>query len=77
MARRSTDLLPQLLCLAAAEIRHAARGTGGTLDREAERDLLHALAALGPPARDRGTPGPPTPASPPSPSPVSRARMEG
>ncbi|MFC9249060.1 SGNH/GDSL hydrolase family protein [Streptomyces sp. NPDC057136] len=71
LARRSTDLLPQLLCLAAAEIRHAARGTSATLDRRAERELLRALAALKPPAAGHRT------SDPPAPSPVPRARMEG
>ncbi|MGW8889328.1 SGNH/GDSL hydrolase family protein [Streptomyces sp. NPDC055749] len=77
VARRSTDLLPQLLHLAATEIRHAARGTSGTLDRKAERELVRALAVLEPPTYDRGTPPPHAPATPPFPASVPRARMEG
>ncbi|MBD0711459.1 lipolytic enzyme [Streptomyces sp. CBMA291] len=46
LLRRSTDLLPQLLLLAAAELRHQAGGTGsGPLDARAEAALAAALAA--------------------------------
>ncbi|MFJ7960564.1 SGNH/GDSL hydrolase family protein [Streptomyces sp. NPDC096319] len=44
--RRSRDLLPQLLLLAGAELRHWADGTGGApLDARAEDALAAALAA--------------------------------
>ncbi|MFD6280211.1 SGNH/GDSL hydrolase family protein [Streptomyces sp. NPDC060209] len=46
LARRSTDLLPQLLGLAAAEAGHWARGTGERLDARAEQALFEALAGL-------------------------------
>ncbi|MGP4044279.1 SGNH/GDSL hydrolase family protein [Streptomyces sp. 2A115] len=46
MARRCTDLLPQLLSLAASEVRHGARGTGGRLDLSASHAVASALAAL-------------------------------
>ncbi|MPY61642.1 SGNH/GDSL hydrolase family protein [Streptomyces spongiae] len=46
VARRCTDLLPQLLTLAAAEIRHKARGTSGRLDLSASHAVASALAAL-------------------------------
>ncbi|MEU8764078.1 SGNH/GDSL hydrolase family protein [Streptomyces sp. NPDC048659] len=46
--RRCHDLLPQLLLLAAAELRHTATGTGARLDARAERALSTALAAAGP-----------------------------
>lgn len=46
LARRSTDLLPQLLALAAAEIRHKARGTSARLDLSASHAVASALAAL-------------------------------
>ncbi|MBT2396127.1 SGNH/GDSL hydrolase family protein [Streptomyces sp. ISL-100] len=49
LARRSTDLLPQLLGLAAAEVRHAARGTSARLDLRASQALSAALAAVSPP----------------------------
>jgi lysophospholipase L1-like esterase len=45
-ARRCTDLLPQLLCLAADELRHQARGTGARLDMAASHAVSAALAAL-------------------------------
>ncbi|MGR8011720.1 SGNH/GDSL hydrolase family protein [Streptomyces hypolithicus] len=46
LARRSTDLLPQLLSLAAAEVRHGARGTSVRLDQCATQALSGALAAV-------------------------------
>ncbi|MEV5783389.1 SGNH/GDSL hydrolase family protein [Streptomyces sp. NPDC052287] len=46
VARRCTDLLPQLLTLAAAEIRHRARGTSARLDLGASHAVASALAAL-------------------------------
>jgi lysophospholipase L1-like esterase len=46
LARRCTDLLPQLLRLAGAEVRHWARGTSARLDRSAEHALSSALAAV-------------------------------
>lgn len=46
LARRSTDLLPQLLGLAAEEVSHRARGTTGRLDARAEQGLVEALADL-------------------------------
>ncbi|AVZ71865.1 lipolytic enzyme [Streptomyces lunaelactis] len=46
VARRCTDLLPQLLRLAGSEVRHWARGTSERLDRSAEHALSSALAAV-------------------------------
>ncbi|WNZ13090.1 SGNH/GDSL hydrolase family protein [Streptomyces sp. 11x1] len=46
VARRCTDLLPQLLALAAAEVRHRARGTSARLDLSASHAVASALAAL-------------------------------
>ncbi|MFE3519503.1 SGNH/GDSL hydrolase family protein [Streptomyces sp. NPDC059166] len=46
LARRSTDLLPGLLGLAAAEIGHQALGTSARLDARAERALCEALDAM-------------------------------
>ncbi|MFE9769697.1 SGNH/GDSL hydrolase family protein [Streptomyces sp. NPDC005808] len=46
VARRCTDLLPQLLTLAAAEVRHKARGTSARLDLSASHAVAAALAAL-------------------------------
>lgn len=46
LARRCADLLPQLLQLAGAEVRHWARGTSARLDRSAEHALSSALAAV-------------------------------
>ncbi|MEU0786525.1 SGNH/GDSL hydrolase family protein [Streptomyces sp. NPDC006173] len=46
MARRCTDLLPQLLTLAASEVRHRARGTSSRLDLSAAHAVSAALAAL-------------------------------
>ncbi|MEU3795074.1 SGNH/GDSL hydrolase family protein [Streptomyces fructofermentans] len=45
VARRCTDLLPQLLSLAASEVRHRARGTTAGLDLGASRAVSSALAA--------------------------------
>lgn len=50
MVRRSTDLLPELLWLAGAEVRHLARGTAARLDLRAELALTRALTALPPAA---------------------------
>lgn len=44
--RRCNDLLPQLLRLAAGELRHRARGTGAHLDLRASAAVSAALAAL-------------------------------
>lgn len=49
LARRSTDLLPQLLGLAATEVRHGARGTSARLDLRASQALSAALAAVSAP----------------------------
>ncbi|MEU9010340.1 SGNH/GDSL hydrolase family protein [Streptomyces sp. NPDC048479] len=46
VARRCTDLLPQLLRMAGAEVRHWARGTSARLDHSAEHALSSALAAV-------------------------------
>ncbi|MFD7711650.1 SGNH/GDSL hydrolase family protein [Streptomyces sp. NPDC059785] len=46
VARRCTDLLPQLLTLAAGEVRHRARGTSARLDLHASHAVAAALAAL-------------------------------
>lgn len=46
VARRCTDLLPQLLTLAASEVRHRARGTSSRLDLSAAHAVSAALAAL-------------------------------
>lgn len=60
VARRCTDLVPQLLWLAGAEAVHRARGTTGRLDTAADADLTAALAALPPavppPARTASRP---------------------
>ncbi|WP_432075956.1 SGNH/GDSL hydrolase family protein [Streptomyces wuyuanensis] len=48
VARRCTDLLPQLLALAGAEVRHWAGGTSSRLDHLAENALRSALASLSP-----------------------------
>ncbi|MGW8747648.1 SGNH/GDSL hydrolase family protein [Streptomyces sp. NPDC055794] len=45
-ARRCTDLLPQLLTLAAGELRHQARGTSARLDLRTSAAVTAALAAL-------------------------------
>ncbi|MFI1050397.1 SGNH/GDSL hydrolase family protein [Streptomyces griseoruber] len=46
VARRCTDLLPQLLRLAADEMHHRARGTSARLDLRASAAVSAALAAL-------------------------------
>jgi hypothetical protein len=46
VARRFQDLLPQLLRLAADELRHRARGTTAHLDLHASSAVSAALAAL-------------------------------
>jgi lysophospholipase L1-like esterase len=46
VARRCTDLLPQLLRLAADEMRHRARGTSARLDLSASHAVSTALASL-------------------------------
>ncbi|MFB8775557.1 SGNH/GDSL hydrolase family protein [Streptomyces broussonetiae] len=46
VARRCTDLLPQLLRLAADEMRHHARGTSARLDLRTAHAVTAALAAL-------------------------------
>jgi lysophospholipase L1-like esterase len=46
VARRCTDLLPQLMTLAVEEMRHRARGTSGRLDLRAAHAVSTALAAL-------------------------------
>ncbi|MEU5889632.1 SGNH/GDSL hydrolase family protein [Streptomyces sp. NPDC047461] len=46
VARRCTDLVPQLLRLAADEVGHRARGTSGRLDLRAAHAVSMALAAL-------------------------------
>ncbi|MEV0451490.1 SGNH/GDSL hydrolase family protein [Streptomyces sp. NPDC050600] len=48
--RRCHDLLPQLLLLAAAELRHTATGTRARLDARAEHALAAALSAARPTA---------------------------
>ncbi|MFD5080205.1 SGNH/GDSL hydrolase family protein [Streptomyces sp. NPDC058371] len=46
VARRCTDLLPQLLTLAADEVHHRARGTSARLDLRAAHAVASALASL-------------------------------
>ncbi|MFI6935977.1 SGNH/GDSL hydrolase family protein [Streptomyces sp. NPDC050287] len=46
VVRRCTDLLPQLLTLAADELRHRARGTSARLDLRTSAAVSAALAAL-------------------------------
>ncbi|MDX3381766.1 SGNH/GDSL hydrolase family protein [Streptomyces niveiscabiei] len=46
VARRCTDLLPQLLTLAADELRHRARGTSARLDLRAAAAVSAALGAV-------------------------------
>ncbi|MFR9799627.1 SGNH/GDSL hydrolase family protein [Streptomyces sp. MS06] len=46
VARRCADLLPQLLALAAEELRHRARGSSALLDLRASAAVSSALAAL-------------------------------
>ncbi|MEU6981260.1 SGNH/GDSL hydrolase family protein [Streptomyces sp. NPDC046371] len=58
--RRCHDLLPQLLLLAAAEVRHTATGTRARLDARAEHALAAALsAALSPASGALGAASPP------------------
>ncbi|MER5951653.1 SGNH/GDSL hydrolase family protein [Streptomyces sp. NPDC001904] len=45
VARRCTDLLPQLVALAAEEVRHGLRGTGARLDLRASAGVAAALSA--------------------------------
>lgn len=47
--RRCNDLLPQLLRLAATELRHRAKGTSGRLDLRAAQAVSMALASLSAP----------------------------
>ncbi|MFF0162933.1 SGNH/GDSL hydrolase family protein [Streptomyces sp. NPDC005263] len=47
VARRCTDLLPQLLTLAVDEMRHRARGTSARLDLRASAAVSAALTAVG------------------------------
>ncbi|KOV62823.1 SGNH/GDSL hydrolase family protein [Streptomyces sp. MMG1121] len=55
VVRRCKDLLPQLLRLAADEMRHRAKGTGAHLDLSASAAVAAALAALPePPVEDAG-----------------------
>ncbi|MFD4974453.1 SGNH/GDSL hydrolase family protein [Streptomyces sp. NPDC058424] len=49
VARRCTDLLPQLLTLAADELRHHARGTSTRLDLRSSASVSATLAALSAP----------------------------
>ncbi|MEU5181627.1 SGNH/GDSL hydrolase family protein [Streptomyces longwoodensis] len=49
--RRCTDLLPNLLTLAADEVRHRARGTSAHLDLRASAAVSAALAAVAVPER--------------------------
>ncbi|MFJ8821831.1 SGNH/GDSL hydrolase family protein [Streptomyces sp. NPDC102467] len=46
VARRCTDLLPQLVALAADEVRHGLRGTSARLDLRASAGVAAALSAL-------------------------------
>ncbi|MEB8343844.1 hypothetical protein OKJ99_40825, partial [Streptomyces endophyticus] len=46
VARRCADLLPQLLALAADEVRHDVRGTGARLDLRASAGVAAALASV-------------------------------
>ncbi|QNS07424.1 SGNH/GDSL hydrolase family protein [Streptomyces xanthii] len=46
VARRCTDLLPNLLALAADEVRHGVRGTGARLDVRASAAVASALSSL-------------------------------
>ncbi|MFE0106506.1 SGNH/GDSL hydrolase family protein [Streptomyces sp. NPDC059009] len=51
VARRCTDLLPQLVGLAATELRHHVRGTSARLDLSAAHAVSAALAALSGPGQ--------------------------
>ncbi|WP_374212055.1 SGNH/GDSL hydrolase family protein [Streptomyces sp. C10-9-1] len=55
IARRCTDLVPQLLRLAAEEVLHRAGGTAERLDHAARAETSAALAALPPPPRRTGS----------------------
>jgi lysophospholipase L1-like esterase len=46
VARRCTDLLPNLLALAADEVRHGLRGTGARLDLRSSAAVTAALSAV-------------------------------
>nr|WP_202501762.1 SGNH/GDSL hydrolase family protein [Streptomyces sp. SID5785] len=46
VARRCTDLLPNLLALAADEVRHGLRGTGARLDLRASAAVAAALSSV-------------------------------
>jgi lysophospholipase L1-like esterase len=59
IAERCTDLLPDLLCLAVAEYRAAARSATPLLDHAATTATAQALTALGLPAGPSGPPGGP------------------
>ncbi|MEU1405243.1 SGNH/GDSL hydrolase family protein [Streptomyces sp. NPDC005728] len=54
VARRCTDLLPQLMRLAANELRHRAWGTSSRLDLHASAAVSEALAALSTPDQPEG-----------------------
>ncbi|KKD04159.1 SGNH/GDSL hydrolase family protein [Streptomyces sp. WM6386] len=54
VARRCTDLLPQLLRLAADEVGHRARGTSARLDLRASAAVSAALAAVAVSLPERG-----------------------
>ncbi|MGW3400175.1 SGNH/GDSL hydrolase family protein [Streptomyces zhihengii] len=69
VARRCTDLVPQLLWLAGAEAGHRARGTSARLDRSADAALSAALAALTPAAPPPAVPRAPVPSVPRAPAP--------
>jgi lysophospholipase L1-like esterase len=66
--RRCNDLLPQLLRLAAVEMRHRAKGTCGRLDLRAAKSVSLALASLAVPT--------PVPTPTPVPSPEQRPVLE-
>ncbi|WP_166023900.1 SGNH/GDSL hydrolase family protein [Streptomyces chilikensis] len=53
LARRSVDLLPELLRLAAAEAGHRTPGATARLDVEASRAVTSALAGITPPSAPR------------------------
>ncbi|MFH9979711.1 SGNH/GDSL hydrolase family protein [Streptomyces sp. NPDC017179] len=56
VARRCTDLLPQLLTLAADELHHRARGTSTRLELRSSASVSSALAALSVPERPEPEP---------------------
>ncbi|MER7000051.1 SGNH/GDSL hydrolase family protein [Streptomyces sp. NPDC000410] len=70
VARRCTDLLPQLLGMAGSEVRHWARGTSARLDLIAENALSSALASVSPASVSPGSVSPAS-VSPGSVSPAS------